>query len=139
MSDKATKVALPSAKPSRTRDDGLSFGCKLIVCVGVVGVLSKAHRATNSFMRGEDRKTYAYLGTIALIDSATLYMMLGYCRQKRTYEGVFKTMALETFLRLAVIMYFSDGFWDGFGKFVGGFIPIKLSQTTKTTKSSETD
>ena len=75
------------------REHGHSTTCRIILGIGMMGVLFKIGRIQSQ----PDRTVY--LGTLALIDAATLYAMLHYCRQGKTLEGFVITVVTEAFLR----------------------------------------
>ena len=83
----------PPAPPATPAPKKLSFMCNLIIGIGVLNAVQKFKAIAKS------PEYSTYLGTIAIIDAATLYMMLGYCREGRTMEGFFKTVVLESILR----------------------------------------
>ena len=82
---------LPAA-PAATSEQ-LSFACKFIVGIGVLNAVTKINAISKTPKNG------LYLGTLAVIDGGTLYLMLQYCREGRTMEGLLKTVLLETILR----------------------------------------
>lgn len=67
--------------------------CNLIIGFGVLNSIQKVKAIA------KNPEYSPYLASIAIIDAATLYMMLRYCRNGQTMRGFFVTAVLESALR----------------------------------------